>query len=378
MIYMRCFTLLLLTCLLTVTQVLASELIDIRLSDGEIVTGKLDFPAGQKTVSELVIFVQSSGPHTYLDKRRAGSGTFNYFDLFAEEFTKREVAFFVYNRRGVTMGTQPPYYDSIDMVKYRKYLPTTEATDVASVINQLRKDKRFKKAKIVLFGWSEGTIITAMAADQKKAKVDALMLAGYCHATMTEIISWQHSGDPTLKVIGVYFDSDENNIITRAEYESADVLPASFRKNAFKDATFKSLDVNGDSVLTSLDFKERAQPKLKAIFEAIDRNDDDWIWKNYFRGTSAWMKEHQALEPNRTRMLRLDLPIYIFQGTLDANTPVDGVYDLEKSFLEGGKKNLTTFIFKKHNHDLNYGDWISKKTISEGILKIFEVAGSLK
>lgn len=365
-------------CLLLSTVSRGSELIEVRLSDGERVTGKLDLPSGIKSISELVIFVQSSGPHTYLDKRRSGAGTFNYFDLFVEEFNKRGIGFFVYSRRGVTLGSQPPYYDSINSDKYKKYLPETEAADVASVVNQLKRDKRFKKTKIVLLGWSEGTIIAAMAADQKKAKIDALMLAGYCNDTMIEILKWQHSGDPTIKVIGPYFDADQNSIITKAEYESREPLPASYRKNAFKEAEFQLLDLNGDSLLTALDFRERAQPKLKAILEAIDKRDDDRIWKNYFRVTSAWMQAHEKLEPNRTRMLRLDLPIFILQGADDPNTSVEGVYQIEKSFREAGKKNLTTFIFKNHGHDLNYLDWVSKKSVSEGLQKVFEVAATLK
>jgi pimeloyl-ACP methyl ester carboxylesterase len=360
------------------TNLYSSELIQITLADGEVVTGKLDLPANEKNIKELIIFVQSSGPHTYLDTRGRGDGKFNYFDLFVSEFNKRGVAFFVYNRRGVTIGNKPPYYDSIDKEKYSKYLPSNEADDVSVVINQLKKDKRLRRAKIVLFGWSEGTVIAAMVADQKKAKVDALFLAGYCNDTMTDIIKWQHSGDPTIKTIGDYFDPDENNIITRPEYESEEKRAASYRKNVFKDTKFDLLDANKDSVLTKEDFKANVEPKLKALLDAIARNDDDWIWKNYFRITSTWVKEHDKLEPNKVRMLRLNMPIYIFQGSIDANTSVDGVYDIKGRFKENGKSNLTTFVFKQHNHDLNYGEWISKKSISEGIAKIFEVAAALK
>lgn len=370
---------LILCCLFTGMTISAysSELVQVRLSDGEVVTGKLDLPIEARSIKELVIFVQSSGPHTYLDKR-SGVGAFNYFDLFVNEFNKRGVGFFVYNRRGVTLGNQPPYYDSINMEKYKKYLPEVEAKDVIAVVNQLKRDKRLRKTKIILLGWSEGTIIAAMAADQNKAQIDALFLAGYCNETMTDIMKWQHSGEPQILALGDYFDKDDNKVITRSEYETADEPMASYRKNALKDRSFDQLDTNKDSLFNKDDFKVSLQPKLKSILDAVARKDDEWIWKNYFRVTTDWINEHDRLEPNKVRMLRLNIPIYIFQGELDGNTPIEGAYDVEQRFKASGKSNLTVFKFKRHSHDLNYLDWITKKTVSEGINKIFEVAATLK
>ena len=46
--------------------------------------------------------------------------------------------------------------------------------------------------------------------------------------------------------------------------------------------------------------------------------------------------------------------------------------------IRPGRKNLHEFVFKGHNHDLNYQDWIAKGEISEGIKKMFETSGELK
>ncbi|WP_315822040.1 hypothetical protein [Paraflavitalea speifideaquila] len=54
--------------------------------------GKLDLPANG-AIRQLVIFIHGTGPATYLDRRKAGDSTFNYFDLFAREFNKRNIAF---------------------------------------------------------------------------------------------------------------------------------------------------------------------------------------------------------------------------------------------------------------------------------------------
>lgn len=93
--------------------------------------------------------------------------------------------------------------------------------------------------------------------------------------------------------------------------------------------------------------------------------------------TSNWFKAHFQLEPNKSRLLRLILPIYIFHGEDDANVPVEGVYDIEERFRILNKKNLTVYIFKGHNHDLNFEDWLVKKEWSAGMIKIFETAARI-
>ena len=61
----------------------------------------------------------------------------------------------------------------------------------------------------------------------------------------------------------------------------------------------------------------------------------------------------------------------------DANCPVEGVYDLRTRFDKAKRKNLHEYVFKGHNHDLNYLDWVMKKEMPEGIKKMFEVAEAL-
>jgi len=106
----------------------------------------------------------------------------------------------------------------------------------------------------------------------------------------------------------------------------------------------------------------------------IDEGNDTWIWKNYFRITSLWLKEHFKLEANKTRLLNIDIPIYIFQGVEDANASVDGAYDIQARFKNANKTNLKCFIFEGHNHDLNYLDWPFKQQISEGLNAIFNTS----
>lgn len=49
------------------------------------------------------------------------------------------------------------------------------------MITELKKNEKLKNAKIVLLGWSEGTIIAPLVAERNNVEISSLMLAGYCN-----------------------------------------------------------------------------------------------------------------------------------------------------------------------------------------------------
>jgi len=355
----------------------ASEVMKFKLFDGEIVEGKLSLPAETARMKELVIYIHGTGPGTYDNHRKFGTLEFNYCDYFANEFNRRGIGFFSYNKRGVTPGTDPPMYDNVDREKFRKAVPSVEVRDIANFIATLRSDKRLKHTKIVLMGWSEGTVLAAMVAEDKRNKVSAVFLNGYLNINLSEVIRWQNTGGSSMVNLRGVFDKDENGSISRGEFESDDKAVTRFRTGAMQNAKFEQLDVDKNGEITTEDFDVLLKPRYDAIVAAIERGDEDWIWKNYFRVSIPWLKEHFALEANKDRLPRLRMPIYIFHGVSDANCPVEGVYDLRKRFDAAGKKNLHEFVFKGHNHDLNFVDWVLKKEMPAGIAKMFEVAGEL-
>ena len=354
-------------------SVSASEIVKIKLSDGETLTGKLALPADVAAIQRLIIFIHGTGPATYLDHRKFGATEFNYFDLFASEFIQRGAAFFTYNKRGVELGDTPPLYETVDREKFGKVLPSIEVKDIDSIIAFLKLDKRLKRSRVALLAWSEGTILAVLAAEKNKS-VNALLLAGYVNDNLFDIIKWQHSGASSFVAIRKYFDANHDNIINKEEYESAEPAAVAMRKQGMKNAAFEQIDVNQDGKITAEDFGLLQRGSYNALLAAVEKKDDDWIWNNYFHVTSAWLKEHFELEPNKTRLLRINVPVFIFQGEDDNHTPVEGVYDIKERFTKGNKTNLQCFIFKSHDHDLNYLNWPKKKLISEGLQKIFEIS----
>lgn len=345
------------------------EMKTITLRDGEKITARVCLP--DTPINTLVFCIHGTGPNTYLNKRTG----FNYYDDLAHGFCKQGVAFFTYNRRGVEVGDTPPLFNKIDSVKYAKYSPRTETEDVETMIAALRKDKRFKQCKIILYGISEGTIIAPMVAERKKTKVDGLLLHGYAHKNMFDIIEWQNSGNTVMTMANPIFDKNNDKAISREEFESKDKLATAYRSYLFQNLGFDFINVVKDSVIDTQDLWKIREPFHKKLLESVATNDNVWIRSNYFNITSQYLKEHFALEPNQTRLLRIDIPIHIFHGTEDENVPVEGVYDLQSRFEACNKKNLTIHVFEKHNHDLNFQNWITDKKYPEGLQTIFDCAG---
>lgn len=347
------------------------EIITITAHDGLTFEGKLRIPEG-KTADKLVIYINGSGPNTYDNKRQAGDLTFNYHDLFAEQFTQEGIAYFSYNTRGVTVGNEAPYFAEIDEAAYQSYLPLNQVKDVEAIIRHLKADSRLQDAKVILLGWSEGTMIAPLVALGDEVQVDALFLAGYCNETMADILEWQLTGGSSMVNVGAYLDSDGNGTVTKAEYD-ADPFQVTAQFGAFEE-----LDVNSDGKIDQKDFEQMLKDTHDETFRAFDGGDDAWLKENYgVRLTSAWFLAHRELPPNRETMPQLTLPIYIFQGTMDANVPVEQSREIAKAFQTAGKTNLHLLEFEMHDHDLNYILYPLSGTISDGLQAIFDTAKEL-
>lgn len=76
----------------------------------------------------------------------------------------------------------------------------------------------------------------------------------------------------------------------------------------------------------------------------VTNNDWFWIRSNYFNITPQWFKSHFELEANKTRLLRLNIPIHVLE---------------------------------KHDHDLNFVDWLIHKKWSEGFQQLISVAKNI-
>lgn len=347
------------------------EIKTIPLNDGEVIEARLCLPDNK--VKTIVFCIAGTGPTTYLTKRT----TFNYFDELANGFCEEGTAFFTYNRRGCKTGETPPLFVEVDSAKYAKYTPVQEAEDVETMISFLQKDQRFTECKILLYGISEGTIIAALVAERKVVHIDALLLHGYAHENMYDIILWQNKGHGVMIMANSVFDKDGDKAISKEEYETEEETVIRHKTYMFQNMPFDSLDIVKNGIIDIHDIEKMRMPFHGELIKRITNNDWLWIRSNYFNITPQWFKSHFKLEANKTRLLRLHIPIHIFHGKEDANVPVEGVYDLQERFEVCNKTNLNIHILENHNHDLNFQDWLIHKKWSEGFRLLFSVAKEL-
>lgn len=350
-----------------------SQVLTFEAFDGYPLTGRLTLPAGMDSVKKLVIYVNGSGPNTYLNHRQINDIDFNYFDFFAEEYAKRNTAFFSYNTRGVSLGEEPPLFQEIDEAAYQSYLPHNEIQDVATMIKELRTISQLHDAQIILLGWSAGTIVSPLVVLETDAPVDVLLLAGYTNTTMDEALDWQQTGGSSMVFYRNYFDYDGDRRISPEEFTEDRYGIA-----AWLGVQFTDLDADANGYLDEHDFALLLQPSREALYAAINRNDDEWLKNNYgVQLTSAWFEDYRTIAPNSETLPKVDIPIYIFHGNLDANVPVEQVHAIEQIFKTSGKSNLTSYTFGGHDHDLNFVNIILTGTIPEGIQTILDCVDKL-
>ncbi|MCL2330049.1 MAG: alpha/beta fold hydrolase [Phycisphaerae bacterium] len=354
-----------------------SEIKEIKSFDGHMIKGKLTLPGGSGKISKLVIWIIGSGPHTYDDRRHLmGGSKYNFFDFFAEQFSENGTAFFSYNTRGVDVVDQPPLFMKIDEEGYKTYLPSNCVEDIFYMIKAIKENERLKDCKVLLLGWSEGTIIAPLFAKKYPGMVDALFLCSYVNDNVKDVLIWEKSGGASMVWYRDKFVADAQGRISKAAYEAD---PNNVVASVLQNITFESIDANHDGYIDESDFVIRMKSSREAILNAIVRKDNEWLKKNYpVRLTAEWFLEHFSLGSNMELLPELNLPIYIFNGAFDQGRDVNGVYKIKDRFAELGKTNLTAHVFDKHDHNLNVNDIFSRNEISVGIQSLLDTINNFK
>lgn len=345
---------------------------DIKAHDDYMLNVKIDYPYRAKSV---VIFCHGSGANTYDNHRVINDKEFNYFDLFADEFCQRDIAFCRWNTRGCQPSDNPPDFVSIREKDFQTYCPSTSIKDIVTVTNFVKAMPQFRNTDIIFMGISEGATLIPFAAAQYK-DVTGLLLLGFSYENMKDTLDFQLSGGSSMVNMCKWFDCSDKGFIDKSDFEldKYQVRPA-----VFPDTDFEELDIDKDGKITKNDFALQLATYKAEVFNAIENDNDDWLRNNYsVHITSKWCKEHFALPSVSTVLCSLSMPIYVFQGENDANIPSSDIAKIRYDFERAGKDNLNIFTFQNHDHDLNYLQFPFYGKISEGLLCVFDMAQNIK
>lgn len=344
--------------------------------DGYPLECKLFLPEGQNQIDKLVIYVHGTGPGT-VDNRDVYEGIeVNQFKTFSDEFSKRGVALLTYSQRGIYATDTPPLFYDMNVEEYKTYLPLNTVEDLHYMIGEMKKVERLKNSKIYLLGVSEGTIILPLFAEKYPDEVDALFLWGYASENVKDITIWQLSGKSFINLFKENFEMDDSGRINQDAFNKGqkEMVVTGL---GLGDNAFEVCDTNHDGYIDEEEIivlgKSLVGIGANDIIAAAENGDDEWLLNNGSTPfTSGWFLQHASLRNNTEVLPKLDLPIFIFHGTLDMNVDVQGVYDINERFQELGKTNLKINVFKGLDHSLNVAQYVATGEMPESIKAIFD------
>ncbi|HET9830641.1 MAG TPA: prolyl oligopeptidase family serine peptidase [Vicinamibacterales bacterium] len=345
----------------------AYKTIDIafRSQDGQELFGKLTVPDGIAR-APVVMMIQTAEAQTADSRVQGPRGPIDFFDLYRRELAAMGVAFFSYEGRGIRLGDKPPRYVAIDRPLFNTATLERKVQDAMAAVRTLKGRPDIDGSRVLLTGVSEGTLLAAETATRMPRDVKALVLSSVV-TDMREAIKFMMTDGAFLQH-QQFWDANNDARITAEEFEAD-------RRGVRRAAKleFSSLDVNGDGVYTP----EDRQIVAKSLLAAADAGDADTVWNGFLKVASSlelpdgWLKDHFAHPGIWTFLSQLDMPVGMFHGELDGNTPVVGVRGLERQAMAAGKTKFEFHYFAGEEHSLGGLDFFLKGAPSDGYKELF-------
>lgn len=308
--------------LLTALSALAGELVEepvaVMTHDDLVLSGLLTRPAGPPAAAGIVL-LHGSGA-TDMDETVPGTLTAtgqeeHPFRELARRLARAGFAVLRYNKRGV---------DTDARLNDPHVLATAGLADLvadaASAVSLLRSTGAVAGDRIVLVGHSEGTVIGSLLAERDHAIFGLACLAPMARG-LKDILHYQLV-ERVLAWSFAQVDADRDGRLTAHE------LAANPRYRIPLDR----LDADGDG---AVDRRELARG-LEAD------------WRRFITtspSASPWLADHLTIEPNLERFPRLAIPVQIFHGEDDCQTPVSEARALARALAKRacGSATLDTF-----------------------------------
>jgi pimeloyl-ACP methyl ester carboxylesterase len=336
--------------------------------------GRLTTPKDSKPLA-VVVYVQNAESSTADELTKTLKGeVVRFFDLYGDNLAGMQTAFFSYEGRGVRSGSTPPQFRTIDWEAFNTSSLENKVRDALSAVAAVRRQPGLEKVKLFLVGSSEGSLLAAEAASRDPGAIDGVALLGVLALPLRDNLKFQ-LGDGPFLVYRHYLDTDHDGKISKEEFESD--RNGFLRKYGVKN-NFGDFDTNKDGVFTADDIRLR----MKKYVEATEKNDirelSQWADASSRIADSravampkGWVADHFSHDRISKYLLKLDMPVGVFHGTLDGSCPVEAVRELEEELKKGGKKNIVFGYVKDADHSLDAGDYWEAGKLPEGYQKLF-------
>jgi pimeloyl-ACP methyl ester carboxylesterase len=337
--------------------------------DGHAMTGRLTLPDTPGT-HPVMVFVQNAEAATLDQRTRNAAGQpVAFFDLYRETLAPLNIGFFSYEGRGVQTDETAPGRMKLDAAVYNTSTLENKVRDIMSAVQLLQKQPGVDSSQIFLRGVSEGTLLAAEAASRMPREVKGIVLSGVIGTTLKDSLKHMVRGGRMLQLLDE-FDTDRDQRISPQEFE-ADTR--GFRKKNLPTTTFEQVDADKSGFITVDDIAALTKP----LADAFDAGNVE-ITEAFLKQTAAvpippgWVKDHFTHGAMWTFIAPLTMPVGIFQGEVDRNTPASDVRVLEGLAKKAGKTNLEFYYFDGLGHGLGSTDYFQKGAHSAGYAAIFD------
>ncbi|XCF07280.1 alpha/beta hydrolase [Tamlana crocina] len=298
-----------------------SESIDLVIqTDNVSIGGTLVIPSNRK-VKSLVVMSSGSGPQ---DRDETLEG-FKIFKVIAEHLASKGIASFRYDDRGVGTSTGDFANSTID----------DHSKDLESIIDYFKTYKKYSFIDFILFGHSQGGIISAKVAVNNKS-VKKVILMGAPAVPLIEVVLYQ--------VRQEYKQSNISKSLIEADISAHNKLMRAIEDNKHIDEAYQLFQETTKSILYELMSSEEIVDTLKIEKEALAK-------ANQFKIIYALPSLASFLYYHPSKDLELlEVPVLGLFGGLDFQVPIDQNKDrMENALLKSGTE-YHFIIFDKANH----------------------------
>ena len=320
-------------------------------ADGAPLEAKLTRPDSESPVP-VVFYLHGAGPRTFDHPVgfREEDGTVRYrayYDLHAQAFAARGVAFCAMSKRGCVAVEEPLSMD-YDPKAFGEATLDVLLGDYERGLAALLQREGIDAERVVFWGSSEGTRLAPMLAVARPDGVRGLVLTAFAADNAKDTVAWQNSVGPWRNVQAMLPEA-RDGAVTREEYDAAlERAPGLGRALPFDQLK------GDDGLFTSEDLVRAAKPRVEYLFNAIENGDDERLRPLMLGLSSAYFKSWWDAPPTVEILLPLSLPISIFHGELDGTCRVEGVREVESAFEGEGKTNLAVHIYPELDHNLGW------------------------